>query len=98
MQTSNPLFDDIARVASGALGAAAGLRAETQALLRERLRRILDKEGLVSREEFEAVRAMAAKARAEQEATAARLAILETELAALRGEADAKARASRRKA
>jgi len=85
MQTRNRLLDDMARVASGAVGAAAGLRTEMEALVRDRLRRMLDDLDLVEREEFEAVREMAAKARAEQETLAARLDALERRLADITG-------------
>lgn len=77
MQTSNRFFDDIARVASSAFGAAAGLRNEAEAMMRDRLQRLIADMDLVPREEFEAVKAMAAKARAEQEALAARVEALE---------------------
>ena len=77
MQTQNRLLDDLARVASGALGVAAGMRAEVEARLREQFERVLSQLDLVTREEFDAVKAMAVKAREEQEALAARLAKLE---------------------
>lgn len=77
MQTQNRLLDDLARVAGGALGVAAGVREEVEARLRDQFERVLQRMDLVTREEFEAVRAMAAKARAEQEALAERLAALE---------------------
>ncbi len=80
MQTQNRLLDDLARVATGALGVAAGMRAELEARLRDRFERVLSGMDLVSREEFEAVKAMAAKARAEQEDLGARLAALEAQL------------------
>ncbi len=82
MQTSNRLLDDLARVANGALGTAAGLKGEIEALVRDRLQRLLADMDLVSREEFDAVKAMAAKARTEQEALAARVAELENALQA----------------
>jgi len=85
MQTRNPLLDDLARVASGALGVASGLREEMEQRLRDHFGRILAGMNLPEREEFEAVRAMAAAARAEQEALASRLAALEARLAALEG-------------
>ena len=85
MQTQNRLLDDLARVASGAIGVAAGMRGEIEARLREQFEKILSQMDLVSREEFEAVKAMAAKARAEQEDMATRLAELEQAL----GEAQA---------
>ncbi len=77
MQINNRLLDDLARVASGALGVAAGVKGEVEALLRQRFERILTDMDLVGREEFEAVKAMAAKARAEQERLAEKLARLE---------------------
>lgn len=86
MQTDNRLFDDLARLAGGAMGAAAGLRAEFEGLMRQQLDRWLAGMDLVRREEFDAVQAMAAKARAEQEALAARVAALEAALAVGRRE------------
>jgi BMFP domain-containing protein YqiC len=77
MQINNRLLDDLARVASGALGVAAGVKGEVEALLRQRFERILTDMDLVGREEFEAVKAMAAKARAEQERLGEKLALIE---------------------
>jgi len=77
MQSQNPLFDDFARLAAGAVGALAGVRSEVEARLREQFDRLLAGMDLVDRDEFEAVKAMAAKARAENEALAARLQKLE---------------------
>jgi BMFP domain-containing protein YqiC len=77
MQTQNRFLDDLARVASGAIGVAAGVREEMEARLRDQFERILTRMDLVTREEFEAVRAMAVKAREEQESLAKRLAALE---------------------
>ncbi len=77
MQTQNRLLDDLARVATSALGVAAGMRAELEARLRDQFERVLSGMDLVTREEFDAVKAMAAKARSEQEDLAARLAALE---------------------
>jgi BMFP domain-containing protein YqiC len=84
MQTRNRILDDMARVASGALGTATGLRGEVEALIRERLKRVLGDMELVDREEFEAVKAMAAKARTEQEHMAATIAALKAEIAELK--------------
>ncbi len=81
MQLKNPVLDDLARLATGALGAASGIKGEAEALIRERLARMLDSLDLVSREEFEAVKAMAAKSREEQERLNARIAALEAKLA-----------------
>jgi BMFP domain-containing protein YqiC len=82
MQTENRIFDDLARVMGGAAGGLDGLRREVESWIQQRLRGLLADMDLVSREEFEAVKAMAAKARAEQERLAARLAALEETKAA----------------
>lgn len=78
----NRFFEDLARVAGGALGTLAGIRNEFEALARQQFERLLGDMNLVTRDEFEAVQAMAAKARAEQEAMAQRIAALEAALAA----------------
>ena len=83
MQNQNPFFEDIARVASGAMGALSGLRAEMEAMLRQQMERFTSGLDLVPREEFDVVQAMAQKARQEQEALAVRVAALEAQLAAL---------------
>ncbi|MGC2523691.1 MAG: accessory factor UbiK family protein [Stellaceae bacterium] len=84
MQSQSRFFDDLARVAAGAVGTLSGVRSEIEARAREQLERVLAGMDLVSREEFEAVKAMAAKARAEQEDMARRLAELEAVVAASR--------------
>jgi BMFP domain-containing protein YqiC len=89
MQTSNRVLDDIARLANGMMGVAAGFRGEVEGMIKARLTAMLADANLVPREDFEAVRAMAAKARAEQEMLAAKVAALEVRVAAL----EAKARA-----
>ncbi len=81
MQADNRLLDDLARVASGAFGAISGVRHEVEARLKQQFERILSEMDLVQREEFEAVKAMAAKARTEQETLAKRVAELEARLA-----------------
>ncbi len=81
MQTENRLFDDLARVASGAINTLGGLREEIELRVKERLERFASEMDLVSREEFDAVKAMAAKARAEQATLEKRLAELEAALA-----------------
>jgi BMFP domain-containing protein YqiC len=83
MQTSNRILDDLARVATGAAGTFAGLRQEMEARLRERLESALRDMDLVTREEFEVVQAMAAKARTEQAALSEQVAALQAQLAAL---------------
>lgn len=86
MQTESRLFDDVARVAAGAMGAASGLRGEIDALVRRRLERLLAGMDLVKRDEFDAVKEMAARARSESEALAERVAALEARLAEPRGD------------
>jgi BMFP domain-containing protein YqiC len=81
MQSQNRFFDDFARLAAGAVGALSGVKSEVETRLREQLERLLAGMDLVDRDEFEAVKAMAAKARAEQEDLAARLAALEARFA-----------------
>lgn len=82
-QTTNRLFDDLAKLMTDAAGAAQGVRAEVQTLIRSQGERWLRDMDLVQREEFEAVKAMAAKAREENERLAVRLLELETQLMAL---------------
>ena len=77
MQTDHRLVDDLAKVASSAIGVVAGVKDEVEARLRQQFERVLDGMELVSRDEFEAVKAMAAEARAENERLAKRLAALE---------------------
>ncbi|MBI4183360.1 MAG: accessory factor UbiK family protein [Proteobacteria bacterium] len=81
MQSRNRILDDVARVAGGAIATVAGLKREFDDLVRVRLERLLADLDLVTREEFEATREMAAKARAEQERLSARVADLEAALA-----------------
>ena len=88
MQSQNRFFDDLARMASGAAGALTGVRGEIEARFRDQLERVLAGMDLVSREEFEAARAMAAKAREEQEILLRRIDALETRLAALERRTD----------
>lgn len=85
MQTQNPFFDDIARMAGGALGALSGLKAEVETLVRQQFERFMAGADMVPRDEFEAVRALAIKARTEQEDLEVRVAALEAKLAALTG-------------
>ena len=83
-QTSSRLFDDLAKLMTDAAGAADGVRREVEGVMRAQGERVLGSMDLVQREEFEAVKAMAVKARAENEALAVRIAALEAELAALK--------------
>ncbi len=84
MQTDNPLFDDLAKVASGALGTLQGVKSEVTARLRDQVERVLANLDLVTREEFDAVKAMAAAARSENEAMAARLEAFEAQFSGTR--------------
>jgi BMFP domain-containing protein YqiC len=88
MQTDNRLLDDIARAASGALGALSGVRTEIESQLRGVMERWLKAQDLVTREEFEVVKEMAARARTENETLAAKVATLEAALAALQPRRD----------
>ncbi len=81
MQVENRFLDDLARLANGALGVLSSAKSEIEALVRQQVQRLLGEAELVDREEFEAVRAMAQKAREEQEALAARVAALEAAIA-----------------
>ncbi|HMD63942.1 MAG TPA: accessory factor UbiK family protein [Stellaceae bacterium] len=85
MQSQNRFFDDLARVAAGAVSTLSGVKSEVETRIREQLERVLAGMALVSRDEFEAVKAMAAKARSEQEDLKKRVAGLESQLAALGG-------------
>jgi BMFP domain-containing protein YqiC len=81
MQTNNRILDDLARAASGALGLAAGVKSEVEARLRGALERWMKEQDFVAREEFEAVKTMAAQARSENESLLERVAALEAKLA-----------------
>ena len=83
MAMDKRLLDDLARMTSGALGAAASLREEAEAQFRERVGEFVYRLDLVPREEFDAMRAVAETAREEQEALTARVAALEARIAAL---------------
>jgi len=76
-QTDNPFLDGMARIFTDAAGAAKSIRDEVDTFVRQRLERLVADMDFVPREEFEAVKAMAAKARAENDALAARIAVLE---------------------
>ncbi len=80
-QTSNPVLDELARMMTDAAGAAQGMKREVETLMRSQGERFLREMDVVSREEFEAVKAMAEKARAENESLADRIAALEAALA-----------------
>jgi BMFP domain-containing protein YqiC len=77
MQSQNRLFDDFVKVLNGAAGTFAGMTREAQAAMQDRARDWIGGLDLVSREEFDAVKAMAAAAREENEALKARIDALE---------------------
>jgi BMFP domain-containing protein YqiC len=80
MQTENRLFDDFAKMAGGALNVLTGFKTELEQMIRQQMEGWLANLNLVTREEFETVRQMAAKARDEQETLLARIAALEARL------------------
>ncbi len=82
MQSSNRLLDDLAKVASGAASAVAGMRDEIEGLVRQRVDRLVSDLDLVGRDEFDVAKAMAQRARAEQEKLEQRVSALEAALAA----------------
>lgn len=77
----NRILDELAKLMTDAAGAAQGVRREVETAFRSQAERMLNSMDLVQREEFEAVRDMAAKARAENEKLSARIAELEVRLA-----------------
>jgi BMFP domain-containing protein YqiC len=84
-QTTNRFFDEVARLMNDAAGVAQGVRREFDTLFRAQAERWLNQLDLVKREEFEAVKDMAQRARDENEELKARLAALEAKLAATSG-------------
>ncbi len=80
-QTNNRILDDIAKLMTDAAGAAQGVRREVQGVMKSQVEKMLADVDVVRREEFEAVKAMAEKARTENERLAARLAEMEARLA-----------------
>lgn len=79
--TSSKFFDELAKLMSNAAGAAQGVRKEFDSMVRTQLERAMTGMDVVQREEFEAVKQMAAKAREENERLQQRIAELEARLA-----------------
>lgn len=79
--TQSRFFDELAKLMTNAAGAAQGVRREVDTLIQAQMERVLGNMELVQREEFEAVKAMAQKAREENEALSRRIAELEAKLA-----------------
>lgn len=77
MQSRNRFLDDMSQLMTNAMGVAQGARTEAETAIKSLMDRWLADRDFVTRDEFEAVRAMAQKAREENEALSARLAALE---------------------
>ena len=77
MQTRNKMMDDISQLVTNAMGVAQGAREEAETAMKSMIDRWLADRDFVTREEFDAVRAMAQKDREENEALAGRIAALE---------------------
>ena len=82
MQTDNRFLDDLAKVASGALGSVSGVKHEVELRIQQQLERLLGRMNLVSRDEFEAMKAVVQAAREAQIRLEARVLSLEAKLAA----------------
>ncbi|HET7155217.1 MAG TPA: accessory factor UbiK family protein [Hyphomicrobiaceae bacterium] len=80
-QTNNRFLDELSKLLTDAAGAAQGMRREVETLMKTQGERILREMDVVQREEFEAVKEMATKARDENEELKARIAALEAALA-----------------
>lgn len=80
MQSENPLIADFVKLANSAAGTLAGMTREARESARERMKEAFGGLDFVSREEFDAVKLMAAKAREESAALEARIAALEAKL------------------
>jgi BMFP domain-containing protein YqiC len=84
-QTSNRFLDELSKLLTDAAGAAQGMRREFETMVKSQGERILRDMDVVQREEFEAVKEMATKAREENEQLSRRVAALEAELQRTRG-------------
>ncbi len=82
MQTDNRFLDDLAKVASGALGSVSGVKHEVEVRLQQQMEKLLARMNLVPREEFDAMKAVAQAAREAQIKLEARVAALEARFAA----------------
>jgi BMFP domain-containing protein YqiC len=96
MQTANPLLDGLAKLFTDAAGAAQGARTEFEVFVKQRLEKLVSDMDFVPREEFEAVKAMAAKARSENRRLEARLTALERRTAPKKRRIQPKPRAPRK--
>jgi hypothetical protein len=82
MQTTSSVFDDLARLMTGAMGMAQGMNDEAKSFMRSQADRFVAEMDLVSRDEFEAVKQLASEARAEADALRERVSALEAVLKA----------------
>jgi len=80
MQSENRMFDDFVKMVNGFAGTMAGMGREAESSAREKMREWMGGMDFVSREEFEAIKAMASKAREENDELKARVAALEARL------------------
>ena len=78
--TSSRFFDELAKLATNAAGAAQGVRREIDTLVKAQVERVLNDVGVVKREDFDVVRDMAQKAREENDRLLERIAVLEARL------------------
>jgi len=90
-QTSNRLFDELARLMTDAANVAQGVRREASTAFRSQADRVVNDLDLVRRDDFDAVRELASRARAENERLGGRVAALEAQVAALTGKGESAA-------
>jgi len=95
MQTDNRLLDGMARFFTNAAGAAQAFKAEMETMMKARMEKMIAGLDFVPREEFDAVKAMAAKARAENERLNIRLAALEEKASLAKTKAKRRAKQSK---
>lgn len=95
--TSSKFFDEVAKLMTNAAGAAQGVRNELDTLVKTQVERVLGDLDVVQREEFEAVRAMAQRAREENDTLSARITELESKLTSAAKPKRAAARKPKRK-
>jgi BMFP domain-containing protein YqiC len=89
----NRILDEFAKLLTDAAGAAQGVRREVETAFKAQAEKVLNSMDVVQREEFEAAREMAVKARAENKALSTRIAALEAKIAELSGEKGSEAAA-----
>ena len=87
MQSENKMFDDLVKMVNGVAGTMAGMGREAESSMREKMREWVGGIDFVGRDEFEAVKAMAAAARDDNDALKARVAALEAKLGGSAGQA-----------